>query len=269
MVAPTYSTNPLAKTGGMGPIYQYGAAMPYGPYSTLGRAGGTGGSTGSSSGSSSSESGKTPEARTYLNQVISGEKLPYSPDRVNRLKSEAGDVNAAAESSLANRMASQAAVGGVSANDPSFQGGLMNLQARRQTANQTSSRGIDETAEGANFDAQMRAASMLEQSRMQSEALAAQVSSKAMGYMPWSGGGGGSSSGGNNFTGGTGIAEYQNARLGDFKEPADSGPQPMSLTERNRQAREQAYRTRLADEAYAASGAGAYPVADDGYYEYQ
>lgn len=208
---------------GLGTVYNYGSGNPYGPYAGLAKAPGlpgSGSSSGTGSSTSTSTSGKTPEAQTFLNSVMSGQALPYSPDRVNRLKSEAGDVNAAAEGALNEQINSNAAVGGASATDPSLTGARLNTMARRQTANQTAGRGIDEVAEGANFDAKLRAASMLEQSRMQSEALQAQMSQKAMSYMPQQYGGGGGRTGGNNFTGVPGTLEYQNANLGRFNTPS-------------------------------------------------
>jgi CBS domain-containing protein len=136
------------------------------------------------------------------------------------------EVASASESleAASQRMAQNAAVGGASPTDPSYQGGQMNLQARRQTANQMAGRRIDEQAEGANFDAKLKAASMLEQSRMQSESLQNQIQQRAMGYMPWNQGGGGGSIGPNNFN----LAEER--RTSQLDQQADDAAYLRSRT---------------------------------------
>ncbi len=205
------NTNTQSQAGGLGTIYQYGHQTPYGPYTgmqgTMGGAGGTGGS-----GSSSSSSGPTGAAQAFLGGVLSGDKMPYSPDRVSQMYSQASDQNASAESALQGQIASNAAAGGSSATDPSLKGAQLGAMAKRQSANSTAKRDINQTATGANFNAQMQAAGMLEQSRMQSEQLQAQITQRAMGYMPWnqSGGGGGGQSRPSQFVGGYGGNPYTN-----------------------------------------------------------
>lgn len=186
---------------GLGTVYQYGHQLPYGPYTGLPKAPGAPGAASGGGGSSTSTSttGPTGQAQTFLNGVLSGDKLPFSPAVRTGMLSQQSDMNAAAESALTGRMDANAAVGGAGANDPSLQGGKLGAMAKRQTANSTAKRDIDTQAEGANFDAQLRAASMLEESRRQSEALAAGVQKTAMGYMPWNQQGGGSGGGVNNF----------------------------------------------------------------------
>lgn len=204
--------------GRMGPIYQYGSALPYGPYSGLPRAStapGAGGRTGTST--TTASSGPTAEAQQFLNQVLTGQQLPFSPERITQMKSAASDRNAAGEAALNSRIDQTAAMGGASATDPSLQGARLNTMARRQTANQTAARDIEEGAAGANFDAKMRAAGMLEQSRMQSEALQNQLSQRALGYMPWSQGGGGSMGARSQEPG---LLEYQGARYGSYNSPS-------------------------------------------------
>lgn len=262
------NTGRLGTPGRLGPIYQYGSALPYGPYTGLPGAGGN--RTGTSS--SSASSGPTAAAQTFLNGVLSGNTLPYSPDRVTQMKSQASDTNAAGEAALNRQLDNQAAAGGASWNDPSRTGAKMNTMARRQTANQTSNRDIQETATGANFDAQLRAASMLEESRRQSEALQAGVQRTALGYMPWSqGGGGGTPSPSQFVTGYTSNASsnYTDATGNGEAQPwQQSRSQPESLTERNRRLRMEAYRDRIAREQWEGAS-GSYPVASDGYYEMQ
>lgn len=174
---------------GLGTIYQYGHQTPYGPFTGLPVAGAPGATGGTST--STATSGPTGAAQTFLNGVLSGDKLPYSPDRINQMYSQASDQNASAEGALNARQDQTAAAGGASASDPSRNGAKLNTMAARQTANATSKRDINQTATGANFDSQLKAASMLEESRRQSEALAAGVQRQAMGYMPWNQGGGG------------------------------------------------------------------------------
>jgi hypothetical protein len=249
---------------GLGTIYQYGHQTPLGPYTGLPVAKPGGGTTGTAS--SSGSSGPTAAAQTFLNGVLSGDKLPYSPDRINQMYSQASDMNASAEGALNDRMDMTAAAGGASANDPSRQGAKLNTMAKRQTANSTAKRDINQTATGANFDSQMRAAGMLEESRRQSEALQAGMQRTAMGYMPWSQGGGGQSqSTPGSYVGGYGGNAYTNQTDG-------RGNGEQSQTGYN-QWRDD-YRKTDQWEADRASAMAAlnkpkkpYPVASDGYYE--
>lgn len=204
------NTNTQQQAGGLGTIYQYGHQLPYGPYTGMqGTMGGSAPSGGSSSASASS--GPSAAGQQFLSGVLDGSKLPYSPDRVNAMYSQASDQNAAAEGALQGQIASNAAAGGASASDPSLKGAQLGAMAHRQSANATAKRDINQTATGANFDAQMRAAGMTEQSRMESERLQAQIAQRAMGYMPWSqGGGGGGQSRPSSFVGGYGGNRYTN-----------------------------------------------------------
>lgn len=259
------NTNTQSQFGSVGTIYQYGHQTPYGPYTgmpgTTGGAGGTGGS-----GSSSSSSGPTGEAQKFLNGVLSGEKMPYSPDRVNQMYSQASDQNAAAEGALQGQIASNAAAGGSSATDPSLKGAQLGAMAKRQSMNSTAKRNINETATGANFSAQMQAAGMLEQSRMQSEQLQAQIQQRALGYMPWNqGGGGGEQSRPSQFVGGYGGNAYTNQTDGRGDgEQTQTGYNQWRDDYRQTDQWQSDYNSAMSQ---LNKPKKPYPVASDGYYE--
>lgn len=199
---------------GLGPVYQYGAAMPAGPYSFLPQKP-TGGAAGASG--SSAHTGGGGAGEDFFKSVLSGGALPFSPTAKAGMVSHASDMNAAAEGANNQRLDNNAAAGGASSTDPSFQAAKMGNQAQRQTANQTAVRDIDTQAETQNFGAQMNAADALNRNQMSREAFANGQSSQAMSFLPFNQRGGGSN-GGSNFQGG--LLGFQNARLGNFKEPA-------------------------------------------------
>lgn len=188
---------------GLGGIYQYGYANPYGPYSGLQKAGGaqTGGGTPTYGGGSTttSRSGPTPTAEAWMNDVLAGKNLPFSPFAKSQMLSQQSDMSAAAEGARNQQMMGAAAMGGASASDPSLQGARMSNMAARQTQNQTAARDIDAQAYQANFGAQMDAASMLNQNAMNREAFQNGMQRTALGFMPWNQRGGGGGTGVNNF----------------------------------------------------------------------
>jgi hypothetical protein len=217
---PGYSFNAAAgnrqstySSPSLGGIYQFGRATPYGPYTGLPRANSVGGT----STSTTATSGPTNAAESWLNDVIAGKNLPFSPFAQQQMLSQQSDMNAAAEGAQNQQLQNQAAVGGASASDPSFKAGQAANMAHRQTANTTAARDISTRANQANFGAQMDAAGQLNQNAITREGFQRGLQNTALGFMPWNQGGG--SSGGNNFTG-TGLLEYQNANLGSFRRPA-------------------------------------------------
>lgn len=183
--------------GGLGNIYQYGNAMPAGPYSFLNKPTAAGAS-GASGGSATSTSGTGAEA--WLNDVLSGKNLPFSPFAQQQMLSQQSDMNAAAEGAQNQQLDNVAAAGGASANDPSRQSAKAGNMARRQTANATSARDISTKASTANFGAQADAASQLNQNQLTREGFQHGQQNQALGFMPWNQGGG-QRSGGNNFRG--------------------------------------------------------------------
>lgn len=184
------------------PIYQWGAANPYGPYSGLPGAGKPAGGSTTTAAATTPAAGPN-EGEAWYKSVLSGGKLPFNPATKANMVSRASDMTAAAEGANNQRNASVAAAGGASANDPSYQAAQLANQASRQTANQTAVRDIDTEAEKANFGAEAEAANALNQNAMQRESYAHQqanqANNQAMSFLPWNQSGGSGSSGGNNF----------------------------------------------------------------------
>lgn len=172
---------------GLGGIQQFGYANPYGPFSGLQRAttGGTTAPMGSGGSTTTSSSGPTPTAEAWMNDVLAGKNLPFSPFAKSQMLSQQSDMSAAAEGARNGQMMGAAAMGGASASDPSLQGARMSNMAARQAQNQTAARDIDVQANTANFGAQMDAASMLNQNAMNREAFQNGVQRTALGFMPW------------------------------------------------------------------------------------
>ena len=194
---------------GLGGIQQFGYANPLGPYYGLNRPGTTTGSRPGAAGSTATAtSGPTASAEAWMNDVLAGKNLPFSPFTQSQMLSKQSDMSAAAEGARNQQLANTAAMGGASAGDPSMNAARMSNMAARQAQNQTSARDIGAQAAQANFGAQMDAASQLNQNAMNREAFANGMQRTALGFMPWAqGGGGGQSSGGNNF-GGSNFLQY-------------------------------------------------------------
>ena len=183
--------------GGMGGIYQYGHAMPFGPYTGLPqrRPGQSPPIMGG---------GSTDSAEKWMNDVLAGKNLPFSPEQQAAQLTQQSDMNAAGESARNQNMMANAAAGGASANDPSMQGAKAANFARRQTDNTRAAGDIASRASSANFGAQMQAAGQLNNNQMQRQSWQQNTNSQAMNFMPWNRGG---SSGGtfNNFNYGQGL----------------------------------------------------------------
>lgn len=199
--------------GGLGSIYQYGHAMPAGPYSFLPQKPGKPTAAGASGATSSSGGGGAGE--DFFKSVLTGGAMPFSPTAKAGMVSHASDMNAAAEGANNQRLDNNAAAGGASATDPSFQAAKLGNQAQRQTANQTAVRDIDTQAETQNFNAQMNAADALNRNQMSREAFANGQSSQAMSFLPFNQRPSGRT-GGNNFQGGM-PGFYNMADDGDYR----------------------------------------------------
>jgi hypothetical protein len=146
---------------GLGSVYQYGQANPYGPTIGMQRGGqtpGTGtGLTAGQPGATSRES----VARTYLTGTVQGQNTPFDQNTRNSMYSQASGMNAAAEGAQNQQMSEQAAMGGVSPTDPSYQAAQRQSMAMRQGANQRAMGQIDSQANLANQQAQSQAATTL------------------------------------------------------------------------------------------------------------
>lgn len=167
---------------GLGNIYQYGAANPYGPYYSMQRAGGTQGTPG---GKSTTTSGGSGGGDDFLRGVVSGQNLPYSPFAQNQMMGQQTDMTAAAEAANLQALNEGAAAGGASANDPSLSNARRGLQSERQNQNLQAQRAISAQANQQNFAAQMDAARALQQSQLTREGWQQSNQQAALGYMPW------------------------------------------------------------------------------------
>jgi hypothetical protein len=186
-------------------VQQFGQANPYGPFATLG--GASGGDPKSSTGGTSS--GADSAARQYLSGVVSGQNTPYNQTTRDSMYSQQSGMAANAEAGRNQQIAEQAAVGGASPSDPSYQRLIRQSMAARQSQNQQSMGDIDRTANLANQQTQQQAAGTLLGSEDERNALQQgynqRATQMAMGYLY--GNGGGQSSGGNNFQG-SGFLQY-------------------------------------------------------------
>jgi hypothetical protein len=179
---------------GLGNIYTYGSAMPYGPYSFLPRAGGTtspgynpqgGGSTRGST-TTSTPSG----AEGWLQNTMAGNNAPYSQTNTNAMMGRQANMSSAAESANLGQINANAAAGGASANDPSLRHSRQQVMDKRQQQNMGARQNIDAMAQQANFGAQMQAADILHRTQLQREGWANSNSNAAMSFLPWNRGGG-------------------------------------------------------------------------------
>lgn len=187
-------SRPGAVAGSMGPIYQYGAANPYGPYAGLQRAGaGTGASGSAPSGSTAGNS----TALSYLEGVVGGQNTPYNEQTRNSMFSQASGMNAAAEGAQNQQLQAAFAMGGANPNDPSAQNAMRQNMAQRQGANQEAMGSINRTANIANQGAQQSAANTLLARETALNAQNQAASQTALSYLY--GGGGSQGSGPNNF----------------------------------------------------------------------
>jgi len=177
-----------------GNYYQYQTPQTIG---TTINANGTPVSPSNGAGSSIGQTGNS-DAEAWFKDVMAGKNLPFSPQQIAAQTTQATDMNAAAESARNGQLDANAASGGASANDPSFQGAKAANFARRQTDNSRAAGQITSQANSANFGAQQQAASQLNQNAMQRAQWAqsaAQGAGVGMAFSPFGsgqGGGGGS-----------------------------------------------------------------------------
>ncbi len=119
---------------------------------TGGLSSGTGGSYGNAT---------TTAAQNFLNQVISGQTVPYDQATKDNMLTQASDMNSAGETARNQTMEGNALAGGASLTDPSLAGARMNSMARRQTDNTIAANKIGQVASQANFGARLNAAGTL------------------------------------------------------------------------------------------------------------
>ena len=197
------------QSNGLGPIYQFGAANPAGPYAGLDRAPGAGGPAG----------GAESAAMKYLSGVVSGENTPYNESTRSSMYSQASGMNAAAEGAQNAQLQSSIAAGGASSTDPSAMTALRQNMAARQGANQRSMGDIDRTANLANQGAQQQAAgTLLSNETAREMAMKSQnqsASNAAMSYLYGGGGGAPQNRGGNNFQNSFGLSSETSGQAAD------------------------------------------------------
>ena len=201
---------------GLGPIYQFGAANPAGPYAGLDRAPGAGGPAGGAGGPAG---GAESAAMKYLSGVVSGENTPYNESTRSSMYSQASGMNAAAEGAQNAQLQSSIAAGGASSTDPSAMTALRQNMAARQGANQRSMGDIDRTANLANQGAQQQAAgTLLSNETAREMAMKSQnqsASNAAMSYLYGGGGGASQNRGGNNFQNSFGLSNETSGQAAD------------------------------------------------------
>lgn len=185
---------------GLGGIQQFGYGNPYGPYSFLPGAQRPGSTSATSS--TTASSGPTASAESWLNSVLSGQNLPFSPQTQAAQLTQQTDMSAAAESAQNQQLGNMAAAGGASRFDPSFQGAKAANFAQRQGRNMQAAGDIAAKAGQANFGAQMQAAGQLNQNQLTREGFQHGMQNQALGFMPWNQSGGGRM---NNFNYGAGL----------------------------------------------------------------
>lgn len=117
-----------------------------------------GGSSSSGSSSASTSNPYEASAMGFLQQVLSGQRLPYDEATQANMLTQASDMSGAAEAAQNQQAQQQAVAGGASATDPSLQGLAREYMAQRQGQNQQSANNIAQTASRANFGAQQDAA---------------------------------------------------------------------------------------------------------------
>ena len=187
-------------------VQRFGQANPYGPFAGMQ---GAGGQPQGGSASGGSTGGADSAARKYLTGVVEGQNTPYNQTTRDSMYSQQSGMAGAAEAGRNQQLSEQAAIGGASPTDPSYQRLIRQSMAQRQSQNQQSMGDIDRTANLANQSAQSDAASRLMGSEDERFALQQgynqRATQMAMGYLY--GNGGGQSSGGNNFQG-SGFLQY-------------------------------------------------------------
>lgn len=175
---------------GLGNIQQFGYANPYGPYATMQR--GYGGPQNTASTGAGGKTGGDSVARQYLTGVVQGQNTPYNQTTRDSMYSQQSGMAAAAEAGRNQQLAEQAAIGGASPSDPSYQRLIRQSMAARQSQNQQAMGDIDRTANLANQQAQMGAAERLMSSEDEQNALAqgynARATQAALGYLYGGGG---------------------------------------------------------------------------------
>lgn len=154
-----------------------------------------GGTAGAPGGGSSSATTGNADAEAWFKDVMNGKNLPFGPAQQAAQLTQQTDMNAAAEHARNGQLDANAAAGGASATDPSFQGAKAANFARRQTDNSKAAGQIASQAGSANFGAQANAAGQLNQNAMQRAQWAQQNMSGSTG-MPFSPFGSGQSGGG-------------------------------------------------------------------------
>jgi hypothetical protein len=164
-------------------------------------------------------SGPTAGAESWLNGVLAGTNLPFSPEVQSAQLATASDMTSDAEAARNGAMNAQAAAGGASANDPSLQGAKMNSMARRQSDNTQAQNSIKSQANIKNFGAQMDAAGQLQQTALTREGFAHNMQNQALGFLPWNAGGRGNSGGGEGGDDGGGHKQGGNGFMGFYNGP--------------------------------------------------
>jgi hypothetical protein len=193
--------------GGLGSVFQYGHANPYGPTLGLNQ---RPGQRPAASSSQQSSTAPRPEsaALSYLTGTVQGQNAPYNQQAIDSQYSQASGMNAAAETAQNTQAAEQAAAGGASPTDPSYQAAQRQSMAMRQGANQRAMGQIQGQASQANQQAQQQAATTLLGSEDRRDALqqgfGAQAQQAALSYL-YGGSGGNGNTRPNNFNYGQGL----------------------------------------------------------------
>ena len=177
--------------GGLGTnIQRFGQANPYGPFAGMQGAGGQpqGNSAGGREGG-----GADSAARKYLTGVVEGQNTPYNQTTRDNMYSQQSNMAGAAEAGRNQQLSEQAAIGGASPTDPSYQRLIRQSMAQRQSQNQQSMGDIDRTANLANQQTQQQAAGTLMGSEDERFALQQgynqRATQMAMGYLYGNSGG--------------------------------------------------------------------------------
>lgn len=211
--------------------YQYGSGSSYmgapvsnttyGNYSyytkpqTIGTPIGGAAGTGAAGGGASSTTTGNADAEAWFKDVMNGKNLPFGPAQQAAQLTQQTDMNAAAENARNGQLDANAAAGGASATDPSFQGAKAANFARRQTDNSKAAGQIASQAGSANFGAQANAAGQLNQNAMQRAQWAqsaAQGAGAGMPFSPW----------GSGQSGGGGSTQSQTLGMGLFGDNFDT-----------------------------------------------
>lgn len=170
---------------GLGGIQAWGYQNPLGPYASL-----VNNKPGTGAGAGSSTTGPVASgADKWLEDVLAGKNLPFSPAQQGAMLTQQSDMSAAAEAARNQSMDANAAASGASGRDPSLQGAKAANFAARQTANQRAAGDIASQANSANFGAQMNAANVLSNNQMTRESWQQQQNNANQAniqqFLPW------------------------------------------------------------------------------------